>query len=112
MTANGDVRTSPLTAEEIHEFWNKGFLRPGRVFTDDQVEVFRKALERGRTVRFEMVPELVHNKLKPGYEGDDAFQCLGCAVMFGTERALEDTVAFEQFGLCVFVAGHSCQAVA
>lgn len=42
------VRTSPLTAEEILEFSQVGFMRPGKVFTDAQVDVFREALERAR----------------------------------------------------------------
>lgn len=42
------VRTSALTGEEILEFSNTGFLRPGRVFSDEQVDLFRAALERAR----------------------------------------------------------------
>lgn len=42
------VRTSPLTADEILEFSQKGFLRPGKVFTSAQVELLRAAFARAR----------------------------------------------------------------
>ncbi len=39
------LRTSPLTADEILEFSFRGFLRPGKVFTDEKVELFRAAMQ-------------------------------------------------------------------
>jgi phytanoyl-CoA hydroxylase len=42
------LRSTPLTADEIMEFANRGFLRPGRVFSDGQVERFRTAMARAR----------------------------------------------------------------
>lgn len=42
----GDVRTSPLTAEEITTFYEKGYLRPGKVFSDEQVEFLRNVVQR------------------------------------------------------------------
>ncbi|MDE0196020.1 MAG: phytanoyl-CoA dioxygenase family protein [bacterium] len=46
--ANGadGMRTSPLTAEEITTFYEKGYLRPGKVFSDDQVEFLRNVVQR------------------------------------------------------------------
>ena len=43
------VRTSPLSADELLEFHHKGFLRPGRVFTQEQVETLRGVVEAART---------------------------------------------------------------
>jgi ectoine hydroxylase-related dioxygenase (phytanoyl-CoA dioxygenase family) len=43
-----EPRTSPLTADEIVEFYERGFLRPGRVLTDEQLERLRSGLERSR----------------------------------------------------------------
>ena len=40
------VRTSPLTAEEITTFYEKGYLRPGKVFSDGQVEFLRAVVQR------------------------------------------------------------------
>ncbi|MCY3950966.1 MAG: phytanoyl-CoA dioxygenase family protein [bacterium] len=40
------VRTSPLTAEEITTFYTKGYLRPGRIFSDEQVEFLRDLVGR------------------------------------------------------------------
>ena len=40
------VRTSPLTAEEITTFYTKGYLRPGRIFSDEQVEFLRGLVGR------------------------------------------------------------------
>ena len=42
------VRTSPLTGDEILEFSQRGMLRPGKVFTSEQVDSFREALQRAR----------------------------------------------------------------
>lgn len=41
-------RTTSLTADEILEFSLNGFLRPGRVLTDSQVEVLRDRLDVAR----------------------------------------------------------------
>jgi ectoine hydroxylase-related dioxygenase (phytanoyl-CoA dioxygenase family) len=41
-------RTSALTADEIVEFAERGYLRPGKVLTDDQVERLRAGLDRAR----------------------------------------------------------------
>ena len=43
-----EPRTTPLTADEIVEFYERGFLRPGRVLGDDQLERLRSALDRAR----------------------------------------------------------------
>lgn len=40
------VRTSPLAAEEITTFYEKGYLRPGKVFSDEQVEFLRDVVQR------------------------------------------------------------------
>lgn len=42
------VRTSPLSADEILEFSRRGFVRPGRVLDDDQVDNLRRALAQAR----------------------------------------------------------------
>lgn len=46
--ANGadGVRTAPLTAAEITTFYEKGYLRPGKVFGDEQVEFLRDVVQR------------------------------------------------------------------
>ena len=41
-----DVRTSPLSAEEITAFYEKGYLRPGKVFSDEQVALLREVVQR------------------------------------------------------------------
>lgn len=41
-------RTSPLTADEIVEYYERGCLRPGRILTDEQVEQLCDALDRAR----------------------------------------------------------------
>jgi ectoine hydroxylase-related dioxygenase (phytanoyl-CoA dioxygenase family) len=41
----GDVRTEPLTPEEIAEYNERGFLLPIRVLDDAQVEMLREALD-------------------------------------------------------------------
>jgi hypothetical protein len=46
--AVADVRTEPLTADEIQEFTFNGFLRPGRVLTASQVDTLRDGLEAAR----------------------------------------------------------------
>ncbi|HUP17565.1 MAG TPA: phytanoyl-CoA dioxygenase family protein [Acidimicrobiia bacterium] len=43
-----DVRTSPLSPEEIHEFSNRGMLRPGKVFDDGQIAKLVAAIELAR----------------------------------------------------------------
>ena len=40
------VRTSPLTVEEITTFYEKGYVRPGKVFSDEQVEFLRAVVQR------------------------------------------------------------------
>ena len=40
------VRTAPLTAAEITTFYEKGYLRPGKVFSDEQVEFLRNVVQR------------------------------------------------------------------
>ena len=62
MTDNG-VRTTSLTAEEIIEFSNKGFLRPGRIIDDDKVERMRGALDVARQKEAEAGRE--YNLLDP-----------------------------------------------
>lgn len=46
--ANGTdgVRTAPLTAAEITTFYEKGYLRPGKVFSDAQVAFLRDVVQR------------------------------------------------------------------
>ena len=41
-----DVRTSPLSLEEITSFYEKGYVRPGKVFSDEQVEFLRAVVQR------------------------------------------------------------------
>ena len=41
-------RTTPLSADEIVEFAERGFVRPGRILTEDQVAALCEALERAR----------------------------------------------------------------
>lgn len=43
---SGGVRTSPLTVEEITTFYEKGYIRPGKVFSDEQVGSLRGAVQR------------------------------------------------------------------
>lgn len=43
---SGGVRTSPLNVEEITTFYEKGYLRPGKVFSDEQVESLRAVVQR------------------------------------------------------------------
>lgn len=50
------VRTSPLTGDEILEFSQRGMLRPGKVFTETEVEMFREAIQRARE-RADETPE-------------------------------------------------------
>lgn len=40
------VRTSPLNVDEITTFYEKGYLRPGKVFSDEQVEFLRAVVQR------------------------------------------------------------------
>ena len=40
------IRKDPLTAREIIEFSQKGFLMPGRVFTNDVIESMIQALSK------------------------------------------------------------------
>ena len=44
-SSNG-VRTSPLTVDEITTFYEKGYIRPGKVFSDEQVEFLRTVVQR------------------------------------------------------------------
>lgn len=67
MTTSGDVRTSPLTADEIHEFTFNGFLRPGRLLTDAQVDVLRAALDEAR--QREAAADLLAEENWPEAEG-------------------------------------------
>src|SRR5688572_22866732 len=48
-----EIRSAPLSADEIIAFGEKGYLRPGRVFTDEQVERMRAALDRIRAAEAE-----------------------------------------------------------
>ena len=50
-TVTDEVRTSALSADELLEFHHKGFLRPGRVFASEQVEMLRDVVERARTLQ-------------------------------------------------------------
>ena len=50
-TVTDEVRTSALSADELLEFHHKGFLRPGRVFTSEQVETLRDVVERARVLQ-------------------------------------------------------------
>ncbi|MCE2525521.1 MAG: phytanoyl-CoA dioxygenase family protein [Acidimicrobiia bacterium] len=46
-SSNGsDIRTSPLNVEEITSFYEKGYVRPGKVFSDEQVEFLRGVVQR------------------------------------------------------------------
>lgn len=65
-----DTRTTPLTADEILEFNHKGFLRPGRVLTDDQVEILREAVEAARNRERERGAE--YDLLDPGLWPEDS----------------------------------------
>lgn len=40
------IRTSPLTGDELHEFYEKGYLRPGRVLDDARVDALRDVIAR------------------------------------------------------------------
>jgi Phytanoyl-CoA dioxygenase (PhyH) len=42
------ARTTPLSADEIIEYYERGFIRPGRILTNDQVERVCEALDRAR----------------------------------------------------------------
>ena len=42
----GGVRTSPLSLEEITTFYEKGYIRPGKVFSDEHVEFLRDLVQR------------------------------------------------------------------
>lgn len=46
--ATTDVRTSALTADELMEYYARGYILPGRVLTHEQVERLRAALDRAR----------------------------------------------------------------
>ena len=41
-----DVRTSPLGVDEITEFYEKGYLRPGKVLSDERIEFLRDLVQR------------------------------------------------------------------
>ncbi len=41
-------RTSALSADEIVEYAERGYVRPGKVLTDEQVERLRSGLDRAR----------------------------------------------------------------
>ena len=41
-------RTTPLSGDEIIEYAERGFVRPGRILTEDQVAALCEALERAR----------------------------------------------------------------
>jgi hypothetical protein len=43
-----EPRTTPLSADEIVEYYERGFIRPGRVLTAEQVEDLRGALDSAR----------------------------------------------------------------
>lgn len=40
------VRTSPLSVDEITAFYEKGYVRPGKVFSDEQVAFLREVVQR------------------------------------------------------------------
>lgn len=69
-TATTDVRSSPLTAEEILEFNHKGFLRPGRVLDEAHVEVLRGAVGDARLRERDRGEE--HDLLDPGLWPEDS----------------------------------------
>ena len=48
IAANGSdgVRTAPLTADEITAFYEKGYVRPGKVFSDEQIDFLRAVVQR------------------------------------------------------------------
>ncbi len=46
--ASTDIRTTPLDADEIIEYYERGFIRPGKVLTDEQIERLRAGLDRAR----------------------------------------------------------------
>lgn len=48
LMTTSEPRTSPLTADEIMSFYERGHLMPGRILTDEQVERLRDALDRAR----------------------------------------------------------------
>jgi hypothetical protein len=43
-----EPRTTPLSAEEIIEYYERGFIRPGRVLAEEQIEALNEALDRAR----------------------------------------------------------------
>ena len=62
--AVSDVRTDPLTAEEIATYHEQGFLFPIRVLTDEQVEELREALDdhlegRRQSEQYELTDPIV-----------------------------------------------------
>lgn len=72
----GGVRTSPLTAAEITDFYEKGYVRPGKVFGDEQIESLRSLVQRltrsedeaGR--RYDLLDPALWPDVEGG-EGDD-----------------------------------------
>jgi ectoine hydroxylase-related dioxygenase (phytanoyl-CoA dioxygenase family) len=61
-----DVRTDPLTPEEIASFKERGFLFPIRVLTDEQVEELREALDdhlegRRESQQYELTDPIVES---------------------------------------------------
>lgn len=69
-TAATGVRTDRLTADEILKFNHKGFLRPGRVLTGDQLEVLRAAVEDARVREAERGQ--AYDLLDPGLWPEDS----------------------------------------
>jgi hypothetical protein len=66
-----EPRTTPLSADEIVHYAERGYLLPGRVLTDDQVERLRAALDRARARQQEydlLDPELWPTKRKDSKE--------------------------------------------
>ena len=43
---DADVRTSPLSLDEITEFYEKGYVRPGKVLSDERIEFLRDLVQR------------------------------------------------------------------
>ena len=59
-----EVRTDPLTAEEIATYHEQGFVFPIRVLTDEQVEELREALDdhlegRRQSEQYELTDPIV-----------------------------------------------------
>ena len=64
LTGSDSIRRTPLTLDEMVEFSERGFVRPGRILDEGQLERLRLALEQARRKERESGRE--YDLLDPG----------------------------------------------